>query len=118
MTMTLSEIDDLVADYKITLEDKLAGELAVQRITLRLETSKAVAVLQGYEDGLVKGKNAESRKYETEVVLADSETYQSLLGTLLNAQLAANQTTVEFKTQELLASLTRAWLYAQRPELP
>jgi len=118
MTMTLSEIDDLVADYEITLKNKLAGELAIQGITLRLETLKARIVLQACEDGLVKGKNAEARKYETEVVLADSETYQSLLGTLLDAQLAANQATVEFKTQELLTSLTRAWLYAQRPELP
>jgi len=105
-------------DYRLTLKNKLAGELAIQDITLRLETLKARIVSQAYEDGLIKGKNAEARQYETEIVLANSDTYQSLLGTLLDAQLAASQTAAEFKTQELLASLVRAWLYSQRPELP
>jgi len=118
MTMTLGEIEDLAADYKLALKDNLAGELAVQSVTLRLFTLKAKIMLQAYEDGVVKGKNAEARKYETEVILSNSDAYQSLLGTLLDAQLAANQSAVEFKTQELLTSLTRAWLYAQRPELP
>ena len=116
--MTLSEIDSLVASYKPALEGKLASEMAIQSATLRLETLKSRIISQAYDDGLIKGKNAEARQYETEIILADNQTYQSLLGALLDVQMAANQAAVEFKTQELLVSLTRAWLYSQRPELP
>jgi len=107
--------------YVVTLAESLARALreehaarvALHELQARAEREQALLLYSAYNDGTLDGPNADARKRQEAVFLADSPAYQDLLAQVAEAETKAAHAEIERRQVEALIGLTRAWLYAQ-----
>lgn len=97
------------------LQKEYQAKMEVETIRAKGETLQAKLLNVAYVKGVIDGKNADIRRRQEAIVLATADAWEETIINLVNVEYQASAAEIERKRAEAVISLTRAWLYSQRP---
>jgi len=107
------DLIELAEGYKDALLDELKSKIALAGAQRDAAIQEATTLEEATAQGIIDGKNADTRKTQTAGVLANSQTYQNALRLVQIAEDNAGHATVHRQYHDALVSLHKAWLYSQ-----
>lgn len=113
--MDLQDIKTLTGILADALREEYEAKVKAEEINATAEANQARRLLIAYAEGVIDGTNADIRKRQEIVTLRDDEENQKEMVGLSIMNRHVNRAEIERKRVEAVISLTRAWLYSQRP---
>lgn len=113
--MDLQDIETLTGILADALREEYQLRIELETVKATVETRQASVLLDAYAEGVIDGSNAEIRKRQEIVTLAKDDAWQGAIANLSGAEYRVSVAEIERRRVEAIISLTRAWLYSQRP---
>ena len=111
--MELSELQGLAEEYGKALLEELERKQDLASQESELELAEMLALKGASDAGEINGKNAEARKMQSAVVIADSAMCKSARWSYDNCQCEVDKARAESARLDAEVGLTKAWLYSQ-----
>lgn len=96
------------------LADVLTAEYEARCTVVDLRAAAEIVAAAVIRQATIDGKNADTRKTQRRVSLAESAEYQEALTGIARADATMALAAIERRRVEAIVELTKAWLYSQR----
>lgn len=113
--MNMQGIEMLADELAEALKEEWHAKVKAETARTTVEILQAKLLVNAYAEGVIDGKNADIRRRQETVALWGDSGYSEAMGFLDIAEHLAGVAEIERKRVEAVISLTRAWLYSQRP---
>ena len=114
--MDRKTLENMARCRLLARKDEFTYRRALSRMEADLELLKGRHLAAAYAEGVIDGKNADIRKRQEVEVLASSELCQEQIARIHGREDLLDLAQTEREYHDNLISLTKAWLYSQRPE--
>lgn len=111
--MTYEDLEKLSEQYAEALMLEANALKKSAEVSKELEVIKLTVLSGAQEAGIIDGKNAETRKLQTDALLASSHEVVQAQEVSIIVDKLIKSAEIERKRIETLVSLVRAWLYSQ-----
>jgi len=114
--MLNSDLIDLVNEYATTLRQEYDAQFTLADLQANTKQAIALTLRSAYDDGTIDGKNADIRKSQEEIVIANNSEVFSAKREEQEADRKANLARIERERLYQLIQLTKAWLQSNVKE--
>ena len=111
--MELKELMELADGVEFAKLSELKARRSLIDAQEAAESVKATALALGYHDGIIDGKNAETRKQQEIAFITINEDYIDATREVCNAQDETDYAVAKLAGIEARYGLVKAWLYSQ-----
>ena len=111
--MELPELNGMVHAYQESLKAEYFAKIELLDRQNEAKAIEAEIVAAGYADGVIDGKNAETRKAQCDALLLESEALVKQTADLRLVENAAALAEISRKGHDARIGLVKAWLYSQ-----
>lgn len=111
--MEFEDLKSIVEDYKEALLEELEAKTVAAKAESEVARIKDVVISEAYADGVIDGKNAETRKAQEAAELQACLAYAEAQAQAEVASKHASRAEIDRKERDAYVSLVRAWLYSQ-----
>ena len=111
--MELQELMELADGVEVAKFDELKARRLLIDAQEAAESVKATALALGYRDGVIDGKNAETRKQQEVAFITINADYIDAMHEVCDAQDESDCAVSKLAGIEARYGLVKAWLYSQ-----